>query len=148
MPPVALPLIQRIITCFYPRFVSGGRILHAEGLRLRAPGHDAELVQRIRSRWLPLMPSAVFLNAENAVLVLCDSAQRRGLIHDARKRELSALFHGASARLVFVSAIESRGELATMLPAWETAVWVADEPDHLIHFSGRRLLGLSAKPTV
>jgi hypothetical protein len=26
--------------------------------------------------------------------------------------------------------------------AWETEVWVADAPSHLIHFNGERFLGL------
>ncbi len=25
--------------------------------------------------------------------------------------------------------------------AWETEVWLADAPDHLIHFDGQRFLG-------
>ncbi|MCI5162867.1 MAG: hypothetical protein D3917_12795 [Candidatus Electrothrix sp. AX5] len=25
--------------------------------------------------------------------------------------------------------------------AWETEVWIADQPDHLIHFNGDRFLG-------
>ena len=25
--------------------------------------------------------------------------------------------------------------------AWETEVWIADKPDHMIHFNGPRFLG-------
>lgn len=25
--------------------------------------------------------------------------------------------------------------------AWETEVWIADNPDHMIHFNGNRFLG-------
>ncbi|MEE4357263.1 MAG: BsuBI/PstI family type II restriction endonuclease [Desulfococcaceae bacterium] len=25
--------------------------------------------------------------------------------------------------------------------AWETEVWIADNPDHMIHFDGERFLG-------
>ena len=25
--------------------------------------------------------------------------------------------------------------------AWETEVWIADKPDHMIHFNGDRFLG-------
>ena len=86
------------------------------------------------------MPDAVFVNAENTSMVLCDTAPQRRLIHQARKKELSTLFRHASTRLIFISAIESRLELARSFPAWETGVWIANEPDHLIHFSNRRLL--------
>ena len=144
MPSTVLSLLQRIIADFYPRFVNGGRLLHAEGRRLRALGPNAELVRRLCARSPTLMPAAVFVDANNTSMVLCDSAPHRQLIHDARKEELSVLFRGAFARLVFVSAIKSRADLASEFPARETAVWVADEPDHLIHFSSRRLLGSSA----
>jgi type II restriction enzyme len=26
-------------------------------------------------------------------------------------------------------------------PAWETDIWIAEAPDHLIHYNGERFLG-------
>ena len=34
-----------------------------------------------------------------------------------------------------------RVDLGRLEIAWETEVWVADAPDHLIHFNGERFLG-------
>jgi hypothetical protein len=44
---------------------------------------------------------------------------------------------------VFVTAFLDRQAMREYLPdiAWETEVWVADAPSHLIHFNGERFLG-------
>jgi hypothetical protein len=44
---------------------------------------------------------------------------------------------------VFVTAFLNRRGLLKYLGAiaWETEVWVADTPDHMIHFNGERFLG-------
>jgi hypothetical protein len=43
----------------------------------------------------------------------------------------------------FIARWKSEGVMARYLSeiAWETEVWVADPPSHLIHFNGVRLLG-------
>lgn len=48
-----------------------------------------------------------------------------------------------TAGLVFVTAFETRRAMVKYLAeiAWETEVWVADAPTHLIHFNGERFLG-------
>lgn len=54
------------------------------------------------------------------------------------------LFAGSTAGLVYVTAFPNRAVMARYLAdiAWETEVWVADGPTHLIHFNGARFLGL------
>ncbi len=44
---------------------------------------------------------------------------------------------------VFVTAFLNRRGLLKYLGdiAWETEVWVAKTPDHMIHFNGERFLG-------
>lgn len=46
-------------------------------------------------------------------------------------------------RLVYVTAFPNRSLMGRYLGeiAWETEVWVADSPSHLIHFNGVRFLG-------
>lgn len=45
-------------------------------------------------------------------------------------------------------ALSSRKEMTRYLAeiSWETEVWVADQPDHMIHFNGERFLGPYEKP--
>jgi hypothetical protein len=56
---------------------------------------------------------------------------------------LARLFVNATAGLVYVTAFPNRATMSRYLGdiAWETEVWVADVPSHLIHFNGERFLG-------
>jgi adenine-specific DNA-methyltransferase len=49
--------------------------------------------------------------------------------------------------LVYVTAFPDRAEFRKNAAdiAWETEVWIADNPDHLVHFNGERFLGPHGK---
>jgi hypothetical protein len=53
------------------------------------------------------------------------------------------MFDGCKCGLVFVTAFPTRKEMKKYLTdiAWETEVWVAEAPTHMIHFNGDRFLG-------
>ena len=57
--------------------------------------------------------------------------------------ELSNLFSDSKAGLVFISSFPNRSTMSKYISdiAWETEVWIADNPSHLIHFNGERFLG-------
>lgn len=60
-----------------------------------------------------------------------------------RHTELADLFAGSTAGLVYVTAFPDRRVMGKYLAeiSWETEVWTADAPTHLIHFNGERFLG-------
>jgi hypothetical protein len=66
-----------------------------------------------------------------------------GPVDGKRRKELKELFAGCKAGLVFVTAFSTRDVMRTFLTqiSWETEVWVAEAPEHLIHFNGERFLG-------
>ena len=45
--------------------------------------------------------------------------------------------------MVFVTAFPDRATMGRYQGeiAWETEVWIAEAPSHLIHFDGKRFLG-------
>jgi len=49
----------------------------------------------------------------------------------------------STAGLVFVTAFLDRKAMLKYLDdiSWETEVWIAESPTHLIHFNGERFLG-------
>jgi hypothetical protein len=55
----------------------------------------------------------------------------------------SWLFAGCKAGLLFVTAFSTREIMRSFLTyiSWETEVWIAEDPEHLIHFDGERFLG-------
>jgi type II restriction enzyme len=57
--------------------------------------------------------------------------------------ELEAMLVNCHAGRIFISAFPTFAEFRKYLKdiAWETEVWLAETPDHLIHFNGDRFLG-------
>jgi hypothetical protein len=64
-------------------------------------------------------------------------------VNPKRRIELDELFAPIRDKIVYVTAFPTRSVLARYLAdiSWETEVWVADNPTHLIHFDGVRFLG-------
>ncbi len=89
------------------------------------------------------MPDVVLYYADRHWLVLVEAVTSHGPVDGKRHTELTRLFIGAKAGLVYVTAFPNRAVMARYLGeiAWETEVWVADAPSHLIHFDGERFLG-------
>lgn len=89
------------------------------------------------------MPDVVLYYPERNWLLLVESVTSHGPVDGKRHEELARLFVHSSAGLVYVTAFPNRSLMARYLPeiAWETEVWVADAPSHLIHFNGVRFLG-------
>jgi hypothetical protein len=89
------------------------------------------------------MPDVVLHYPDRNWLVLVESVTSHGPVDGKRHSELSRLFGGSTAGLVYVTAFPGRSVMGRYLGevAWETEVWVADAPSHLIHFNGERFLG-------
>jgi hypothetical protein len=89
------------------------------------------------------MPDVVLHDTKRDWLLLMESVTSHGPVDAKRHAELVQLFAGARPGLVFVTAFPNRAVMGRYLSqiAWETEVWVADAPSHLIHFNGERFLG-------
>ena len=89
------------------------------------------------------MPDVAIHYTEQNWLVIVEAVTSHGPVNALRHNQLRDLFVGSKAGLVFVTAFLNRSTMREYLPDidWETEVWVADAPDHLIHFDGERFLG-------
>ncbi len=76
-------------------------------------------------------------------LVLIEAVTSHGPMTPKRVHELQAMLVGCKAQPVYVTAfpdfIEYRSHIREI--AWETEVWIAEIPDHLIHYNGDKFLG-------
>ena len=65
----------------------------------------------------------------------------RGPISPARYRELEEMLGGTTVSRIYVSAFPSFREFSRNGDniAWETRVWIAEAPDHLIHYDGGKV---------
>jgi len=85
----------------------------------------------------------VLFDPKRKWLVLVESVTSHGPVDGKRQAELAKLFADSTTGLVYVTAFPTRAIMSRYLGelAWETEVWVADAPSHLIHFNGERFLG-------
>ena len=60
-----------------------------------------------------------------------------------RKYELEIMLGDAARKCCFVTAFENQAAYRSCPEdlAWETEVWVATQPDHMIHLNGSRFQG-------
>ncbi len=63
-------------------------------------------------------------------------------MNEVRVLELKRLTKNCTAKIIFVTAFLTKTEFRKWMAdvAWETEVWIADSPDHLIHFDGEKYL--------
>lgn len=138
-------LIRAIIEEFAPRFAPGSVLIYAgdtgEKMGYFNKALLAELGVTIDSHGK--MPDVVLHYTERNWLLLVESVTSHGPVDAKRHEELMNLFAESKAGLVYVTAFPVRAVMARYLPeiAWETEVWIADAPTHLIHFNGDRFLG-------
>lgn len=138
-------LIEKIITEFAERFTPGAEVIYV--------GDTGDKTVYFREERLAALGVAVdrhgkmpdivlYLEKENW-LILVEAVTSHGPVDAKRHGELAALFEGSRAGLIYVTAFPDRRIMSKFLSeiSWETEVWCADAPSHLIHFDGERFLG-------
>lgn len=134
-----------IIEEFAPRFAPGSVLVYAGDTGAKWGYFDAALLAElgVDVDFHGKMPDVVFHYTKKNWLLLVESVTSHGPVDSKRHVELAKLFAGAKAGLVYVTAFPNRTIMGRYLAdiAWETEVWVADAPSHLIHFNGARFLG-------
>lgn len=138
-------LIRNIIEDFAPRFAPGSALVYAGDTGDKWGYFDAALLAElgVKVDSHGKMPDVVLHYSAKNWLLLIESVTSHGPVDGKRHAELAKLFTGSTAGLVFVTAFPNRAIMSRYLGeiAWETEVWVADAPSHLIHFNGERFLG-------
>jgi adenine-specific DNA-methyltransferase len=138
-------LIKSVVEQFCPRFTPGGVVLYLgdAGKKFIVDKLGELAVLGVTPDEHGKMPDLVIHDENRNWLVLIEAVTSHGPMNLKRKNELRTLFAGSKAGLVFVTAFATRSDMVRFLPeiSWETEVWVADAPSHLIHFNGERFLG-------
>jgi hypothetical protein len=142
-------LIKEIVEEFSPRFVASGRLVYVGDTGDKYGYFDVDLLNQL-SVVLDShgkLPDVVVYSEANNWLFLIESVTSHGPVDSKRHAELERLLTGCSAGLVYVSAFPNRKVFLKYIEAiaWETEVWIADAPSHMIHFNGAKFLGPYAR---
>ena len=138
-------LIRQVIEEFAPRFAPGAELIYV--------GDTGDKIGYFQERRLTELgvtvdqhgktPDVALYFAARNWLLLVEAVTSHGPVDAKRHNELAELFADATPGLVYVTAFPDRGVMARYLSdiSWETEVWCADAPTHLIHFDGEQFLG-------
>jgi adenine-specific DNA-methyltransferase len=144
-PGIHSQLIHDIVSDFGPRFAPGSEVIY-----LGDTGAKEDFFRKNRLAELGVivdrkgkLPDVVLYWPEKDWLLLIESVTSHGPVDGKRHLELSKLFQHASPGLVYVTAFPDRKTMSKFLCdiSWETEVWAAEAPTHMIHFNGDRFLG-------
>jgi len=139
------PLIKLVIEQFCSRFAPGATVVYIGDAENKFLHLDAVYLENLGVVIAPAakMPDVVVHDTQRNWLLLIEAVTSAGPVDGKRRKELKELFKGCKAGLVFVTAFADRAAFLRFggQIAWETEVWIADTPDHIIHFNGERFLG-------
>lgn len=139
------PLIKKFIEHFCTRFVPGGVVVYVGDAENKFRHFETAYFKRLGVviDSAAKMPDVVIHDPKREWLVIGEAVTSAGVVDGKRRRELKGLFAGFRNGLVFVTAFETRDAMGRFLSqiSWETEVWIAEDPDHVVHFNGERFLG-------
>jgi hypothetical protein len=134
-----------VIQEFAPRFAPGASVLylgdaakktlHLEVSALKGLG--VVLTEHEK------LPDVVLYWTSRNWFYLIEAVTSHGPVSPKRRREMEVFFGKSTVPRIYVSAFPTLAEFKRHIHdiAWETEVWIAEIPDHLIHFNGDRFLG-------
>jgi hypothetical protein len=139
------PLIKKIVEEFCARFVPGGTVIYVGDAENKFEHFEKNYLIKlgVHIETAAKMPDVVIHDKARNWLLLIEAVTSAGPVDGKRRKELKYLFKGFRTGMVFVTTFENRQTMSRFLGqiSWETEVWVADDPDHIIHFNGERFLG-------
>lgn len=138
-------LIKKIIIDFAPRFAPEAEVIYVGDTGDKVGYFQKERLEMfgVKVNKHGKMPDVVLYFGKKDWLLLVESVTSHGPVDSKRHNELASLFKDAKPGLVYITAFPHRGIMSKYLSeiSWETEVWCADAPTHLIHFNGERFLG-------
>ncbi len=138
-------LQKAIIESFLPLFGHGAKVLYVGDTEDKLLYQDEAGLSEVGFFELShdKLPDVVAYSKEKNWLFLVEAVHSANPISEMRKRVLEQLTATCVADIVYVSAFLDRAAFRKFSReiAWETEVWIAQAPHHLIHFNGDKFFG-------
>lgn len=138
-------LQKKVIEEFLPRFGKGCQVLYVGDTADKFLFMDRPTLHSLSFFELSHdeLPDIIAFDSSKNWLFLIEAVHSSGTVSEIRMLELKRLTEKCTAEIIFVTAFMSKGDFRKWAAdiAWETEVWIANNPDHLIHFNGDKFLG-------
>jgi len=138
-------LQKAIIEEFLPRYGYGAKVLYVGDTSDKYLHLDKEALESLSFFEISheQLPDIIAYAQEKNWLYLIEAVHSSGAIGELRLMQLQKLTKACKADIIYVTAFQDKLVFRKFIAdiAWETEVWIADNPDHLIHFDGDKFLG-------
>lgn len=139
-------LLQKaIIEDFLPRYGYGAEVLYVGDTAKKFIVFEKEKLERLNFFELAHgeLPDIIAYSSTRNWLYLIEAVHSSGPISRTRLLTLKSLTRSCTADIIYVTSFLNRETFRKFVAeiAWETEVWIANDPDHLIHFDGEKFLG-------
>lgn len=138
-------LQKSIIEDFLPRYGFGAEVLYVGDTADKYLYLEKEKLEKLNFFEISHeeLPDVIAYSKKKNWLYLIEAVHSSGAISEIRLLQLQKLTKDCKADIVYVTAFLTRPKFRQFIAdiAWETEVWIADNPDHLVHFNGDKFLG-------
>lgn len=137
-------LQKYIIEDFLPRFGMGAEVLYIGDTSNKYLYMNLDVLDQIKFFTLEHeeLPDVVAYCKDKNLLFLIEAVHSAGPMSEIRVRKLKQQLEKCVAVPVFVTTFLNKKEFKKWVTeiAWESEVWIADNPEHMIHFNGYKFL--------
>lgn len=141
-------LQKAIIEVFLPLFGFGAEVLYVGDTKDKFLHLEKAELEKIKFFTLEHeeLPDVMAYSREKNLLYLIEAYHSTGEWDEIRVRKVKRKLEesGCTANVIFFTAFENKNIFKQKAKdiAWETEVWIADSPEHLVHFNGYKFLEL------
>lgn len=137
-------LQKLIIEDFLSRFGMGAEVLYIGDTSDKYLYMNSDVLEEIKFFTLEHeeLPDVVAYCKDKNLLFLIEAVHSAGPMDEIRVIKLKKQLKTCTAIPIFVTTFLSRKEFRKWVEkiAWESEVWIADSPEHMIHFNGYKFL--------
>lgn len=141
-------LQKKIIEEFAPRFAPGAEVLYVGDTAKKDLIKNREKLEELGIRLTDhdKLPDVVLYVAEKNWLYFVEAVTSVGPVSIKRVNEIEDMIENCTCGIIYVTAFLDMGSQNGFKKfidqiAWETEVWIAEAPDHMIHLNGDRFMG-------
>ena len=128
-----------------PRFAPGAKLLYLGDTAVK---HIVCAADELAKLNIPItehdkLPDIVLYDVKRNWLFLIEAVTTHGPVNPKRHAEIEAMLAECPAERIYLTAFLDKADFRRYAAdiAWETEVWIAETPDHMIHFNGPKFLG-------
>ena len=138
-------LQELVISKFLPFFGHGAEVLYVGDATEKAKVVDEAYLKELGMFELghEELPDIVAYSKSRNWLYLIEAVTTANPVTEERRLTLERRLAACKAERIYVTAFLDRPSFRKFAAsiAWETEAWVADAPEHLVHFNGNKFLG-------